>query len=115
MLTLRGTRDDVLGQLGVLASTPAVEGLVVAPGARIELGVPLWSGSPFAAVVVGYPDVQVPGLDEPAVEIFPVFPATVNELAWARVHGSSALLDRWIVDGTDLRDPRRPAVDLRAP
>lgn len=115
VLTVRGAQDSVLGQLGVLAAVPAVEGMVVVPGARLELGAPLWEGAAFTAVVVGRPDGLVPSLDEPAVDILPIFPATPNELAWARVHGSDALLERWLADGTDLRDPARAAVDLRAP
>lgn len=115
VLTLLGRRDGALNQLGVLACVPAVEGMVIAPGARLELGVPLWPDAPFEAVVVGFPDPAVPGLDDPPVDLLPVLPVTPNELAWARVHGTAALLDRWISDGTDLRDPARAAVDLRSP
>jgi hypothetical protein len=115
VLTVRGLHDTALGQLGVLASAPAVEGMVVVPGSRLEMGAPLWADAPFSAVLVGQPDGLIPSLDEPAVDILPIFPMTPNELAWARVHGSETLLERWLADGTDLRDPGRRAVDLRAP
>jgi hypothetical protein len=114
VLTVRGLQDSALGRLGILASVPAVEGLVIKPGARLELGAPLWDGAPFSAVVVGSPDGQIPSLDGPAVDILPIFPATPNELAWARAHGSEALLEQWLVHRTDLRDPWRRAVNLQA-
>ena len=37
---------------------------------------------------------------------------TPNEAAWKRVHGAAALEERWLAQGTDLRDPHRPEVDL---
>ena len=46
------------------------------------------------------------------VEVLLVTPATQNELAWARVRGSSALLERWADRGTDLLDLGRAPVDL---
>jgi len=116
VLTVRGVHDSVLNQLAVLAAVPAVEGMVVLPGARLELGAPLWAGAGFPAVLIGEPaDSSVPSLDDPAVDFLPVFPVTTNELAWARVHGSDALLVRWRAEGTDINDPRRSAVDLRSP
>jgi len=112
VLTLRGKQDSVLGKLGILASVPAVEGIVVQPGARLELGTPLWDDAGFAAVVVGEPDPAIPALDDPEVVILPIHPVTTNELAWARAHGTEALIERWTVAGTDLTDPARRAVDL---
>lgn len=38
---------------------------------------------------------------------------TDNEAAWKRVHGADALQRRWLEQGCDLRDPRRPEVELR--
>ena len=55
-------RDSVLRALAVIAATPAVEGLVVRPGATIRLGEPLWDGAEATAVVVGEP-AAVPDLD----------------------------------------------------
>jgi hypothetical protein len=55
-------RDSVLRALAVLAATPAVEGLVIRPGATIRLGEPLWDGAGATAVVIGEP-ADVPDLD----------------------------------------------------
>jgi hypothetical protein len=55
-------QDSVLRSLAVLAATPAVEGLVVRPGATIRLGQPLWDGAAATAVTVGEP-TDVPDLD----------------------------------------------------
>jgi hypothetical protein len=112
LLTVRGAQDSALQPLAVLAASPAVEGLVIRPGARLDLQRPLWSGSSYTAVLVGQADGAVPSLDDPAVDIFPLLPMTANENAWARVHGSDALTDRWLHSGTDLRDPQRRAVAL---
>jgi hypothetical protein len=112
LLTVRGRRDTALRRLAVLAATPAVEGIVVRPGARLELTEALWDGAPFTAVLVGRPGGAVPSLPEPVVDVLPLLPMTGNEAAWARVHGSDALTERWLAAGTDLRDPARRAVAL---
>ncbi|HEX7354675.1 MAG TPA: suppressor of fused domain protein [Mycobacteriales bacterium] len=112
LLTLRGAQDSVLRRLAILAATPAVEGLVITPGARIDLGEPLWDGARMTAVLVGEPGGLVPSLDEPAVDVLPVLPMTPNEAAHARVHGAAALEARWLAQGVDPRDPDRAAADL---
>lgn len=118
LLSVRDLQDTVLRRLAVLAASPAVEGVVLDPGAGLDLGEPLWEGSPFTAVLVGEPGGLVPDLeldgDEP-VRFLPLFPMTPNEAAWKRVHGAQALEQRWLDHGVDLRDPRRPQVDLAAP
>ena len=43
----------------------------------------------------------------------PLLPMTPNEAAWKRVHGASALQERWLAQGVDLRDPTRREADLR--
>ena len=35
-----------------------------------------------------------------------------DEAAWKRVHGAQALQERWLNNGTDLRDPSRRSVPL---
>lgn len=112
LLTVRGCHDTVLRRLAVLAASPAVEGVVVQPGARLDLAEPLWDRAPFTAVLVGEPGGAVPSLEEPGVDVLPLLPMTGNESAWARVHGSDALTLRWRDAGTDLRDPHRRAVVL---
>ncbi|MCW2713848.1 MAG: Suppressor of fused domain protein [Frankiales bacterium] len=118
LLSVRDLQDTVLRRLAVLAASPAVEGVVLSPGSGLDLGEPLWDGSRFTAVLVGEPGGLVPDLplegDEP-VRFLPLLPMTPNEAAWKRVHGAQALEQRWLERGVDLRDPRRPEVDLTAP
>ena len=100
---------EVWRRLAVLAAAPSVEGIVHRAGATLDIGEALAPGSRCTGVVVT--DSTVPAVGE--VEILQVLPATANELAWSRVHGSAALRERWASAGTDLRDLRRSAVDLR--
>ncbi|MCT4355432.1 suppressor of fused domain protein [Streptomyces sp. Je 1-79] len=108
--------DKVLRPLAVLASTPQVEGVVVAAGASLDVGEPLWPGAPFSSVLVAEPGglVEDLDLDDPMdpVRFLPLLPMTSNEAAWKRVHGAEALQERWLVNGTDLRDPLRRSVTL---
>ncbi|MFD9080909.1 suppressor of fused domain protein [Streptomyces erythrochromogenes] len=119
VLTVRGglaDTDKLLRPLAVLAASPQVEGLVVAPGASLDVGEPLWEGAPFSSVLVAEPGglVEDLELDEPLdpVRFLPLLPMTANEAAWKRVHGATALQERWLARGTDLRDPLRSAVAL---
>ncbi|MFG3350016.1 suppressor of fused domain protein [Streptomyces sp. NPDC048018] len=108
--------DKVLRPLAVLAATPQVEGVVVAPGASLDVGEPLWPGAPFSSVLVAESGglVEDLELDEPMdpVRFLPLLPMTSNEAAWKRVHGAQALEERWLANGTDLRDPLRRSVTL---
>ncbi|MEU4208815.1 suppressor of fused domain protein [Streptomyces sp. NPDC026206] len=119
LLTVRGGRadtDQVLRPLAVLAASPQVEGLVVAPGASLDTGEPLWPGAPFTSVLVAEPggiveDLELDDLMDP-VRFLPLLPMTPNEAAWKRVQGAAALQERWLRHGTDLRDPLRAGVPL---
>ncbi|MFE5914571.1 suppressor of fused domain protein [Streptomyces wedmorensis] len=108
--------DKVLRPLAVLASTPQVEGVIVAPGASLDVGDPLWPGASFSSVLVAESGglVEDLELDEPMdpVRFLPLLPMTPNEAAWKRVHGAQALEERWLAKGTDLRDPLRGSVNL---
>ncbi|MEU5684067.1 suppressor of fused domain protein [Streptomyces venezuelae] len=119
VLSVRGglaDTDKVLRPLAVLAASPVVEGLIVAPGASLDVGEPLWPGAPFTSVLVAESGglVEDLALDEPMdpVRFLPVLPMTPNEAAWKRVHGAAALQERWLNSGTDLRDPLRKSVSL---
>jgi hypothetical protein len=119
VLSVRGGRVDtgkVLRPLAVLAASPQVEGVVVAPGASLDVGEPLWPGASFTSVLVAAPGglVEDLALDEPLepVRFLPLLPMTPNEAAWKRVHGAEALEERWLRNGTDLRDPLRKGVPL---
>ncbi|WP_369225247.1 suppressor of fused domain protein [Streptomyces sp. R39] len=108
--------DKVLRPLAVLAASPQVEGLVVTPGGSLDVGGPLWPGAPFTSVLVGEPGGLVEDLELDApldpVRFLPLLPMTPNEAAWKRVHGAGALQERWLANGTDLRDPHRTSVPL---
>ncbi|WP_200305881.1 suppressor of fused domain protein [Streptomyces adelaidensis] len=114
----RGIADTgkVLRPLAVLAASPQVEGVIVAPGASLDVGGPLWPGAPFTSVLVAESGglVEDLELDAPAdpVRFLPLLPMTANEAAWKRVHGAQALQERWLTHGTDLRDPVRKSVPL---
>jgi hypothetical protein len=119
VLSVRGGHadtDKVLRPLAVLAASPQVEGVIVAPGASLDVGEPLWPGAPFTSVLVAEPGglVEDLELDEPLdpVRFLPLLPMTPNEAAWKRVHGAQALQERWLTNGTDLRDPSRKSVPL---
>lgn len=115
VLSVRGQHDSVLRRLAALAASPSLEGVVVAPGAGLDLGEPLWDGARFTAVLVGEPGGLVPDLQlegEEPVRFLPLFPMTPNEAAWKRVNGAAALEERWLTQGCDLRDPARPQADL---
>lgn len=118
LLTVRDRHDSVLRRLAALAASPAVEGVVVGPGAGLDLGEPLWDGAPFAAVLVGEPGALVPDLPldgEEPVRVLPLLPMTPGEAAYKRVHGGAALQALWLRYGTDLRDPVRRQVSLERP
>ncbi|MFF3372760.1 suppressor of fused domain protein [Streptomyces sp. NPDC002680] len=108
--------DKVLRPLAVLAASPQVEGVIVAPGASLDVGEPLWPGAPFTSVLVAEPGglIEDLELDDPLdpVRFLPLLPMTPNEAAWKRVHGAQALQERWLTNGTDLRDPSRKSVPL---
>ncbi|MFE7972437.1 suppressor of fused domain protein [Streptomyces shenzhenensis] len=108
--------DKVLRPLAVLAASPQVEGVVVAPGASLDVGEPLWPGAPFGSVLVAEPGGLVEDLELDApmdpVRFLPLLPMTPNEAAWKRVHGAQALQERWLTHGTDLRDAARGSVPL---
>jgi hypothetical protein len=115
LLSLATPRDEVFRALAVLAAAPVVEGLVITPGASLALGEPLWPGSGFQDLLVAEPGGLVPDLEldsQTRVGFFPVLPMTAAEAAWKRVHGATALRERWLSQRTDLRDPLRPAVAL---
>ncbi|MEU8602732.1 suppressor of fused domain protein [Streptomyces parvulus] len=119
VLSVRAGRADtgkVLRPLAVLAASPQVEGVIVAPGALLDVGEALWPGAPFSSVLVAEPGGLVEDLELDApldpVRFLPLLPMTPNEAAWKRVHGGQALQERWLTHGTDLRDPSRRSVPL---
>jgi hypothetical protein len=112
----RADTDKVLRPLAVLAASPQIQGIVVAPGNSLDVGEPLWPGASFSAVLVAEPGGLVDDLDAGGgmdpVRFLPLLPMTPNEAAWKRLHGATALRERWLRHGTDPRDPLRAAVPL---
>lgn len=115
MLHLRDPADEaaeVWRQLAVLAAAPAVEGVVYTAGMTVDLGQPLVAGSACTGVVVSTSALEPVATAQGPVEILLAVPATQNELAWARVRGSGALLERWRERQTPLLELTRAQVAL---
>ena len=113
LLSAAGRPEPLWRNLAVLAAAPAVEGVVYQVGNRVDLGEPLCSGSRCTGgllTAAALQPIAVPGAAD--VHVLRVLPATQTELAWARVHGSEALQQRWLTAGTDLTDLMRDPVDL---
>jgi hypothetical protein len=115
MLHLHATTpgsDDAWRRLAVLAAAPAVEGVVYQPGMTVDTGEPLAPESRCTGVVIGASPLADIATAAGTVQILQATPATSTELAWARVHGSAALREKWVTAGCDLLDLTRRAVPL---
>lgn len=113
MLTISGrSTDGAWRRLAVLAAAPAVESVVYAPLARIDLGEAWLPGSRCTGAVISAGQMLPVPIDRGQVDIFRVIPVTSTELAWARVHGTESLIERWDASGTELQDLFREPVDL---
>ena len=112
MVSLRGPTPTGLSQsIAVLAAAPAVEGLVLVADALIDMEAPLWTSSPFTAMLLAPSDVEaatLPPPDDP-VMLLAATPITPTEAAWVRLKGAGAMREAWRTDGVDVLDPRRPA------
>lgn len=97
--------------LAVVAATPAVDGVVLGPGALVDLSGPLWVGSPFTAVLLGDSEIPPAALTAPRdpVRFLSAVPITQTEGAWVRLKGADALRQAWVDDGVDVLDPLRSA------
>jgi hypothetical protein len=115
MLHLHATTvgsDEVWRHVALLAAAPDVEGVVYVAGMTVDLGEPLAAGSVCTGFVVGESPVDSVATDAGDVAILQVVPATSTELAWARVHGTPALRQRWAEHHSDLLDLGRRPVPL---
>ncbi len=111
MLHLRDETDsfaEVWRQVALLAASPAVEGVVYRAGMTVDLGRPLATGSTCTGALVL--ESRLASVD--GVDIWQLVPATQNELAWCRVHGSDELRQRWNEQHADLLDLGRRTADL---
>ena len=112
VVSLRGpTPSGLARSVAVLAAAPAVEGLVLAADALVDLGSPLWAGAPFTAFLLGRSeigDIELPDPIDPVVVLSAV-PITATEAAWVRLKGADAMREAWLSDGVDVIDPHRKA------
>lgn len=86
VVTLTPAEDLVFRALAIAAMSPTVEGLMIAEGATLDLGEPLWPGSPLSGFIVGDPVLTPLSLPHPAepVRFFPLTAISAAELALAR-------------------------------
>lgn len=115
LVRLRDPLDRFSGlwrALAVLAAAPVVEGVVYTAGMSVDTAEPLAPGTLCTGGVLA--ESPVGPLPTPAgpVDVLRLLPATPNELAWCRVHGSDALRDRWDRQGVDLDELARDPVGL---
>lgn len=119
VVTLRaGTPTTGLARsVAVVAATPAVEGVVLTSDALVDLSVPLWSGAPFTAVLLGDSDIPELPLESPRepVRFLSAVPVTQTEAAWVRLKGAAAMRQAWADDGVDVLDPLRSASSAGRP
>lgn len=103
--------DGLARSLAVVAATPAVDGVVLAAGALVDLSGPLWTGAPFTAVLLGESEIPDLPLDPPRdpVRFLSAVPITQTEGAWVRLKGAEAMRQAWADDGVDVLDPGRRA------
>jgi hypothetical protein len=117
VLRLRNAGSDagLARSLAAVAAAPAVEGVVLAEDALMDLGGPLWtrqSGAvPFTAMLLGQSDIAEVALEAPRepVRYFSATPITATEAAWVRLKGAEAMRQAWQNDGVDVLNPKRPA------
>lgn len=117
MMSVRVVGAEPVGlhrSLAVLAAAPAVEGVVLAEDAIMDLGQPLWQGSRFTAALLEQAPVTDLPLAPPRdpVRFLRAVPITATEAAWVRVRGAGALRQAWAEAGIDTADPTRGPVSL---
>jgi hypothetical protein len=103
---------DVWRTLAVLGAAPAVEGVVYRVGMTVDVGSPLVRGSQCSGGLIAESVIPEVAASTGGVDFLRVIPATRDELAWCRVRGSAALMQRWRESDTDLLDLARPGVEL---
>jgi hypothetical protein len=111
-VAMRGSSPVGLARsVAVLAAAPAVEGLVLAPDALVDLGSPLWEGAAFTAFLLSRSDIDDVALPAPLdpVVVLSAVPITPTEAAWVRLKGADAMREAWRTDGVDVLDPGRRA------
>ncbi|KUI15823.1 Suppressor of fused protein (SUFU) [Mycobacterium lehmannii] len=112
IVALRGPSPRGLHRsIAIVAAAPAVEGLVLAPDALIDLETPLWENTPFTAFLLSNSEIDDVPLADPLepVKVLGATPITATEAAWVRLKGADAMREAWQQDGVDVLDPARRA------
>lgn len=112
LVEVRSDAEGLWRHLAVLAASPMVEGVVYREGMTVDLGTPLVAGSQCTGGLIVATDIPAVRSGDIEIAILRVEPATASELAWCRLHGASALLQKWHGQRIDVRDLRRPAARL---
>ncbi|MGL4304927.1 MAG: suppressor of fused domain protein [Mycobacteriaceae bacterium] len=117
VLSLYSRATSILGlqrAMAIVAAAPAVEGIIFTHDALLDLGEPLWAGSPFTAVLLENSEIEQVELLPPCnpVQFFRIVPLTATEAAWIRLRGAQALRDAWAEADIDVRDPHRAQAKL---
>ncbi|HET9877346.1 MAG TPA: suppressor of fused domain protein [Mycobacterium sp.] len=118
-LRVPGPDAGMARSLATLTAAPAVEGVVLAADALMDLGQPLWTGPsgavPFTAVLLSDSDIADLPLESPRepVHFLSATPITATEAAWVRLKGADAMREAWRADGVDVFDPDRRAAQPR--
>jgi hypothetical protein len=81
----------------------------------IDLAAPVAAGSRCTGAVLTASPLAPVATPAATVQLLQLLPATAAELAWARVHGSAALVERWRNHHVDLLDLTRSPVPLAPP
>ncbi|MGV9713460.1 suppressor of fused domain protein [Gordonia sp. NPDC003424] len=101
-------------RMATVAAAPAVEGLILAADALVDLGEPLWDGAACSAFLLDADEVGECALPAPMepVRFLRAIPITANEAAWVRLKGATALREAWHEAGIDVADPERAGARL---
>nr|WP_040511638.1 suppressor of fused domain protein [Gordonia soli] len=101
-------------RMATLAAAPAVEGLILAADALVDLGEPLWDGSVCTAALLEADAIGEVELPEPmeAVQFLRAIPITANEAAWVRLKGADQLRDAWREADIDTRQAGRTIASM---
>lgn len=114
VLGVRRGIDAVGKTLAIIASSPAVEGVVLRDGLLIDLESPLWPGSSFTAVILTEsPVADISGAWGADVVVYQAVPVTQTEAAWVRLKSAETLREAWAEADVDILDPDRSAVQPR--
>ena len=108
----RGDAGELWRQLAVLAAAPAVEGVVYREHMTVDLGRPLLPASSCTGGILVGSALATVSSSVGDVQVLRLLPATQTELAWTRVRGAAAMLQRWDELGTDLLDLARGPASL---